>query len=115
MFDAKSTLAAAAVLSLTMVGSAVAAVPASNLNNVAKASTGIQHVFYRPLAWHRPIYGFYGAHRVWHRPLAWHRPIYGFYGHRVWHRPLAWHRPIYGFYGPRRVFHRWGWNRWHHF
>jgi hypothetical protein len=119
MSNAKAALVAAAFLSLSMVGSAAAAVPVSNLSNVAKASAGIQDArwvcgpfrcFWRPNVFiHRPLYGFYRPHRVWHRPLFWHRPLYGFYRpYRVWHRPV-WHRPLYGFYRPHRVWHRWGW------
>jgi hypothetical protein len=108
MANAKATLAAAAFLSLSMVGSAAAVVPVSNLPNAAKASAGIQDVrwvcgpfrcFWRPNVFiHRPLYGFYRPHWVWHRPL------YGFY------RPYrVWHRPLFGFYRPHRVWHRWGW------
>jgi hypothetical protein len=99
MSNAKAALVAAAFLSLSMVGSAAAAVPVSNLSNVAKASSGIQDA-----RW------VCGPFRCFWRPNVFiHRPLYGFYRPWVWHRPLFWHRPLYGFYRPHRVWHRWGW------
>lgn len=121
MFSPKSAMAAA-ILSLTMIGSA-AALPAANLASAAKATTGIQQArwvcgpfrcFWRPSVfigprwgWRRPLYGFYRPRWGWHRPLygfyrarwGWRRPLYGFYRPR-W----GWRRPLYGFAG-----RRWGW------
>lgn len=92
MSNPKSALAAAAILSLTMIGSA-AAMPADNLTGAAKASVGIQQA--------RLVCGPFGC--VWrHGPRfwGWHRPLYGFYGPRWhggwgprWHGGWAWRHP----------------------
>jgi hypothetical protein len=88
MSNPKSALAAAAILSLTMIGSA-AAMPADNLTGVAKSSVGIQQArwvcgpyrcFWRPgprlgwgWGWRRPLYGFYGPRWGWRGGWGWRR------------------------------------------
>lgn len=139
MFSAKAVLAAAAILSLTTIGSA-AAVPADNLASTAKASAEVQQVQWgfrgarwggwRGAGWgwrrgwgfRRPLYGFAGARWGWRgvgwrHGWGWRRPLYGFYGARVgwrgwgWRRPIAWgwRRPLYGFAGARFGWRGVGW------
>jgi hypothetical protein len=87
----KSTLAAAAILSLAMIGSA-AALPADNLAGTAKASAGIQQA-----RW------VCGPFRCFWRPNVFVGPGFG------------WRRPIYNFYRPGWRWRRrwgWGWHRW---
>jgi hypothetical protein len=136
MFSPKAALAAAAILSLSTIGSA-AALPADNLASTAKASVNVQQVAWgfrgggwrgggwrgggwRGAGWRRG-WG-YGA-RVgwrgvgwrggwgWRRPVAWgwRRPVaWG------WRRPVAWgwRRPVaWGWRRPLYGFAgaRWGW------
>lgn len=114
MSSPKSALAAAAMLSLAMIGSA-SALPATNLADTAKASAAIQEArwvcgrfrcFWRPnvfvgprlgwrqpaFGWRRPLYGFAGPSWGWARP-GW--------GTTVWARP-GWGAPGWGTPG-------WGW------
>src|SRR6185312_10864386 len=95
MSGPKSVLAAVAILSLTMIGSA-AAVPVDHLAGAAKASTEIQQVRW---GWRGAGWGWRGC--GW----GWRRPIYGFAGPRWgwrgggwgWRHRWGWHRPVYGF------------------
>jgi hypothetical protein len=101
MSSPKSALAAAAILSLTMIGSA-AALPADNLASTAKASAGIQQVRWvcgpRGCFWRRNVFigpRFAGRGAGW----GWRRPLYGFAGGRWGWRGRGW--------GWRH-----GWRRW---
>lgn len=90
MSSPKSALAMAAILSLTMIGSA-AALPADNLASTGKASAGIQQA-----RW------VCGPFRCFWRPNVFIGPGFG------------WRRPLFNFYGPRWGWRRpgWGWRRW---
>lgn len=96
MTSVKSILAASAIATAAMVGSA-AAMPAANLDTSSQALSGVQQArwvcgpyrcFWRPNVFIGPGFG-------------WRRPLYGFAGPR-W----GWGRPGWGW---RR---RWGWRGW---
>jgi hypothetical protein len=119
MFSPRCVLAAAAILSLTMIGSA-SALPVDNLSGVTKSSAAIQHVAWGwrggwrggwggwrgGWGWRRRVGWGWGGGWGWHRPVAW-----GGWG---WRRRVAWggwgwRRPLYGFYGARVGWGGWGW------